>query len=115
MNGDTYNIFQYSTPKVIFTFVHTDGKPVDLSAASTVTLVVLPDIMADEGPVTPVAASAATVYNATKGQVAYTFTAEQTADYGMFQVMAVIQNTDGTVYTLPEMNDMWLWIKARGY
>jgi len=116
--SNTYQVYQGDAARVEFNLVHSDGSAWDLGAASAVTIVVLPDVESSTvapSPATPAATGVCTIVTGAKGIVRYTFTAEQTADYGMFQLFFMITWKDGSISTWPDLDDMWLWIKRRGY
>lgn len=111
--SETYSIYQGDTATLVFTLKKTNGKPVDLTGATAVTIVVLPDV--DTETTTPLAYGQCTITNDVKMQVSYTFKAADTETYGMCPLLFVVTTRDGETYTIPDLDDMWLWIKKKGY
>lgn len=111
--GETYSIYQGDAATMVFTLKRTNGKPVDLANATAVTIVVLPDV--DDEVATPFVVGQCKITDGVKMQVTYTFTATDTATYGMCPIMFIVTSRQHETYTIPDLDDMWLWIKKKGY
>ena len=122
--SDTYSMFEGDTPVMTFSLYtqaspvrgQIAGKPLDLTAASSISILITPDVDVDEGPATPLTGTPATcVIAATaQGTVTFDFSTIDPITYGMYPLMFIVENKDGSVYTWPMFDDMWLWVKPRG-
>ena len=69
-------------------------------------------VMSEEPPAGAIIDQAATIVNATKGQVSFTFSAGQTASPGRYMGWFLVTNDAGAIQHYPNDRALRIWITA---